>query len=158
MALKKAELADLRLVVIEPKSLEFTGLLKDLFNENSILVVNKCDLATVNLTNQIKKINHVIISVLKNKNINQLISKIKDKLKNKFITNADTVITRERHRTYLLNCLDNLKSFNEKNNLQDFDKAAEDIRLATRNLGKIVGTVDVEDVLDNIFNEFCIGK
>ena len=44
LALKRAEEADLRLVVVEPKNLDFTGFLKDLFDENSILVINKSDL------------------------------------------------------------------------------------------------------------------
>ena len=38
------------------------------------------------------------------------------------------------------------------------DKAAEDLRLATRQLGMIVGKVDVEEILGSIFNDFCIGK
>ena len=41
---------------------------------------------------------------------------------------------------------------------QDFDKAAEDLRLATRHLGMLVGKVDVEEILGSIFNDFCIGK
>ena len=45
-----------------------------------------------------------------------------------------------------------------KNEIEDFDKAAEDLRLATRNLGMIVGKVDVEELLGSIFNDFCIGK
>ena len=158
LALKNAEAADLRLVVIEPKTLDFTGFLKDLFDENSILVINKSDLGYVKLSRQIEQMNHVVISVLENKNINELISKIKNKLKNKFISNEETLITRERHRENLLKCLENLKNFNEKYDVNDFDKAAEDLRLATRSLGKIVGNVDVEDILDSIFNDFCIGK
>ena len=51
-----------------------------------------------------------------------------------------------------------LNDFNEKKNLEEFDKAAEDLRLATRHLGMIVGKVDVEEVLGSIFNDFCIGK
>ena len=48
--------------------------------------------------------------------------------------------------------------FNKKNENEDFDKAAEDLRLATRHLGMIVGKVDVEEILGSIFNDFCIGK
>ena len=48
--------------------------------------------------------------------------------------------------------------FENKNNTEDFDKAAEDLRLATRHLGIIVGKVDVEEILGSIFNDFCIGK
>ena len=51
-----------------------------------------------------------------------------------------------------------LKNFSDKNDKKDFDKAAEDLRLATRHLGMIVGKVDVEEVLGSIFNDFCIGK
>ena len=158
LALKRAEEADLRLVVIEPKNLDFTGFLKDIFDKNSILVINKCDLKHVQLNQQMKKLEHVLISIKNNTNIDQLILKIKKKLKNKFITNEDILITRERHRQHLVQCSDYLKNFNEKNESEDFDKAAEDLRLATRHLGMIVGKVDVEEILGSIFNDFCIGK
>ena len=158
LALKRAEEADLRLVVIEPKNLDFTGFLKDIFDKNSILVINKCDLKHVQLNQQMKKLEHVLISIKNNTNIDQLILKIKKKLKNKFITNEDILITRERHRQHLVHCSDYLKKFNEKNESEDFDKAAEDLRLATRHLGMIVGKVDVEEILGSIFNDFCIGK
>ena len=48
--------------------------------------------------------------------------------------------------------------YTNKNNTEDFDKAAEDLRLATRHLGMIVGKVDVEEILGSIFSDFCIGK
>ena len=103
-----------------------------------------------------KKIDHVIISVKNNTNIENLILKIKSKLKGKFIQTEEIIITRERHRRNLEQCLQNLNSF--KNQKDDFDKAAEDLRLATRHLGMIVGKVDVEEILSSIFNDFCIGK
>ncbi len=156
LALKKAEEADLNLIVIEPKSLDFTGFLKDLINPNSILVINKCDIEKVSLTEQMKKIDHVIISVKNNTNIDNLISKIRSKLKGKFIKAEEILITRERHRVNLEQCLENLINFQNQKN--DFDKAAEDLRLATRHLGIIVGKVDVEEILGSIFNDFCIGK
>ena len=68
------------------------------------------------------------------------------------------MITRERHRQNLKNCAYHLAKFKKKEFIQDFDKAAEDLRLATRHLGMIVGKVDVEELLDSIFNDFCIGK
>ena len=74
------------------------------------------------------------------------------------ISEEDTLITRERHRQHLLQCADYLKNFQNKNDQKDFDKAAEDLRLATRHLGMIVGKVDVEEILGSIFNDFCIGK
>ena len=51
-----------------------------------------------------------------------------------------------------------LKKIIKQNSLKDFDKAAEDLRLATRHLGTIVGKVDVEEILGSIFKDFCIGK
>ena len=158
LALKKAEDADLKLIVIDAKSLDFKGILKDLMNESAILVINKSDLLTKDLNSEIKKIDHVLISVKNNHNMESLILKIKDKLKNKFITNDNILITRERHRQHLEQSLAYLKNFNEKNQAEDFDKAAEDLRLATRHLGMIVGKVDVEEILGSIFNDFCIGK
>ena len=70
----------------------------------------------------------------------------------------DILITRKRHRNHLQQCLKHLQDFDKKNEIEDFDKAAEDLRLATRSLGMIVGTVDVEEILGTIFNDFCIGK
>jgi tRNA modification GTPase len=158
LSLNRAEEADLKLVVVDAKKLDFTDVLKGLLDQNAILVINKSDLIEKEIDSEIKKINHVLISIKENKNIDQLISKIKNNLKNKFITTDDILITRERHRQHLEQCLDYLKNFNKKNEDEDFDKAAEDLRLATRHLGMIVGKVDVEEILGSIFNDFCIGK
>ena len=158
LALDKAENADLKLIVIDAKSIDFKGVLKELMDENAILVVNKSDLLKEDLNSEIKNYEHVLISVKNNLNLEDLILKIKNKLKNKFITSEDILITRERHRQHLEQSLNYLKNFEEKNEAEDFDKAAEDLRLATRHLGMIVGKVDVEEILGSIFNDFCIGK
>ena len=158
LSLKKAENADLKLVVVDAKSIDLSGFLNDLLKNNAILVINKLDLLKVKLDPEIAKFNHVQISLKKNLNIDKLISKIKDNLKNKFIYEEDILITRERHRQHLIQCADHLKNFSDKNHKKDFDKAAEDLRLATRHLGMIVGKVDVEEILGSIFNDFCIGK
>ena len=158
LSLNRAEEADLKLVVVEAKNLEFTDILKGLLDDNAILVVNKSDLLEKDIDPKIKKINHVLISIKENKNVEELISKIKNNLKNKFISSDDILITRERHRQHLQQCLDHINNFNQKKEIEDFDKAAEDLRLATRHLGMIVGKVDVEEILGSIFNDFCIGK
>ena len=158
LALDKAEDADLKLVVIEAINVDFKGILKELMNENAILVVNKSDLIKEKLNLEIKKFEHVLISIKNNLNMEELILKIKNKLQGKFISNEDILITRERHRQHLVECMKNLKNFNNKYDTEDFDKAAEDLRLATRHLGMIVGKVDVEEILGSIFNDFCIGK
>jgi len=158
LSLNRAEEADLKLVVVDSKNLDFTDVLKGLLDNNAILVINKSDLLEADIDPEIKKLNHVLISIKENLNIDELILKIKDNLKDKFITSDDILITRERHRQHLEQCLEHLKNFNKKNEVEDFDKAAEDLRLATRHLGMIVGKVDVEEILGSIFNDFCIGK
>jgi tRNA modification GTPase len=158
IALKRAEDADLKLVIVSAKNVDFTGILKDLLTKNAILVVNKSDLVKIKLNNKFKKYDHVLISIKKDSNLNKLIQKVKSKLKNKFVSNKDILITRERHRQNLVNCVYHLEKFKKQKSDQDFDKAAEDLRLATRHLGMIVGKVDVEELLGSIFSDFCIGK
>ncbi len=158
LALNSAEKADLNIVIIEPKSSDFTGFLNDLVNEKAIFVLNKSDLGIHNMNPNLKKLNPILISLKQEKNIDELISAIKIKLKNKFITSEDILITRERHRQHLEQCVLHLENFENKNSTEDFDKGAEDLRLATRHLGIIVGKVDVEEILGSIFNDFCIGK
>ena len=51
-----------------------------------------------------------------------------------------------------------IDNFFKKDQGKDIELAAEDLRMATRHLGGIVGKVDVEEVLGSIFKDFCIGK
>ena len=158
LTFEKAESADLKLIVIEPKSVEFTHFLEDLASKKAILVVNKIDLGLSQLSDELKKYNPVFISIKDEKNLDKLVTLIKANLKNKFISSGDIFITRERHRVNLEKCLEHLEKFGDNKSSDDFDKAAEDLRLATRYLGMIVGKVEVEEILGSIFSDFCIGK
>ena len=158
LALKRAEDADLNIVVIEPKSTHFAGFLKDSITNKSIIVINKSDLGIDDMVYEFEKIKPIYISLKEEKNLDKLIFAIKEKLKNQFISSEDILITRERHRQHLEQCVLHLDNFKQKNKPEDIDKAAEDLRLATRHLGMIVGKVDVEEILESIFNDFCIGK
>ncbi len=158
LSLNKAENADLKLVVVDAKNPDLSPFLNDLLKNDAILVINKSDLLKEELNPEISKLNHVLISLKYNLNLDKLILKIKNNIKNKFLSEEDILITRERHRQHLVQCSDYLKNFLDKNDKKDFDKAAEDLRLATRHLGMIVGKVDVEEILGSIFNDFCIGK
>ena len=73
LSLNRAEEADLKLVVVDAKSLDFTDVLKGLLDENAILVINKSDLLEKDIDSKIKKTNHVLISIKENKNIEELI-------------------------------------------------------------------------------------
>tara|TARA_A100001011_G_C14309729_1_gene844927 strand:- start:15 stop:1343 length:1329 start_codon:yes stop_codon:yes gene_type:complete len=157
LAFKKAEDADLNILVFEPKSADFKGFLKDLDLKKSLFVINKSDLR-LNKNQELEQYSPISISIKNDVNIDKLIDQIKKNLKNKFVSTEDTIITRERHRQHLEQCVAHLDEFSKKNNEKDFDKAAEDLRLATRHLGMLVGKVDVEEILGSIFNDFCIGK
>jgi tRNA modification GTPase len=77
LSLNRAEEADLKLVVVDAKSPDFTDVLKGLLDENAILVINKSDLLEKEIDSEIKNINHVLISIKDNKNIDEIISKNK---------------------------------------------------------------------------------
>jgi tRNA modification GTPase len=69
------------------------------------------------------------------------------------------LVTRQRHRSALSECADALsRARAEGAGLSREDIVAEELRLASRALGRLVGKVDVENVLDVIFRDFCIGK
>ena len=157
LALKKAEDADLNLLVFDHKNVDFTSFLKELNLEKSIFIINKSDLGN-NDSKNLDQYNPISISIKEEINIDKLIDRIKTNLKNKFVSIEDTLITRERHRQHLQQCIDHLEKFSRKEKEKDFDKAAEDLRLATRQLGMLVGKVDVEEILGSIFKDFCIGK
>ena len=159
IALDKALNSDLKIILLDAKNLYFKGFFDKIYDENSLIVINKSDLISekfdVKLVNNLE---HVLISVKEEKNLRVFIEEIKRKLKQKFVINENILISRERHRYNLEKCIFYLNIFLEKNSLNDFDKAAEDLRLATRYLGRVVGDVDVEEVLGKIFSDFCIGK
>ncbi len=158
LSLKNANEADLNIIVLEPKSVDFQSFLSALSQDKNIIVVNKLDNIDGKLNEEIRKLNPISISVKENTNIDLLINEIKKKLENKFISSNDIIITRSRHRDNIEKCIYHLKTFQDKNSEEEFDKAAEDLRLAVRHLGLIVGKVDVEEILGSIFNDFCIGK
>ena len=156
LALGKSKEADLNIIVIDNSSKEINNEIKDLINKDSIVLLNKSDIKE----NQNHKFDAdtILVSVKNNKNIDILIKKIKEKLSKKFISNNNALITRERHRVKLNDCLKEINNFLKKDQNKDIELAAEDLRMATRHLGSIVGKVDVEEILGTIFKDFCIGK
>ena len=155
LALSKSKEADLNLIVIDNSLNTLNKKLESLINDKSIIVLNKSDI------DNSKKYNFkeaVMISVKKNKNIDELVKKIKIQLSTKFTLPNNILVTRERHRIKLNYCLKEINNFLKKDQKKDIEMAAEDLRLATRHLGGIVGKVDVEEILGSIFKDFCIGK
>ena len=156
LALGKSKEADLNIIVIDNSSKVINTKIKNLINKDSIVLLNKSDIKE----NQNHKFDAdtILVSVKNNKNIDILIKKIKEKLSKKFTFNNSNLITRERHRVKLNDCLKEIDKFQKKDQNKDIELAAEDLRMATRHLGSIVGKVDVEEILGSIFKDFCIGK
>ena len=156
LALGKSKEADLNIVVIDNTSKVINNEIKKLINKDTIVLLNKSDIS--NNQNHTFNTDTILASVKNNKNIDNLIDKIKEKLRDKFSSNDNALITRERHRARLNQCLKEIDKFLKKDQNKDLELAAEDLRMATRHLGSIVGKVDVEEILGSIFKDFCIGK
>ena len=156
LAINRSKESDLNLIIIDNSSKQVDKKILDLINQDSIVVLNKSDVSNDNSWEY--KNNGILISVKNNKNIDKLIDLIKDKLSKKIINTKNILVSRERHRNKLNLCLLELEKFLEKKQSKEIELAAEDLRMATRHLGAIIGKVDVEEILGSIFKDFCIGK
>ena len=78
-----------------------------------------------------------------------------DFLMENFSPDTTGVITRERYRKALEDCVHSLKSSLMS---YELELKAEDLRMASRALGRIVGKIETEELLDVVFRDFCIGK
>jgi len=156
LALGKSKEADLNIIVIDNSSKKINKKIQNMINKDTIIFLNKSDVSYKQ--NHKFDVETVLASVKNNKNIDKLINLVKTKLSKKFTSNNSAIITRERHRVKLNDCLKEINKFLKKDQSKDLELAAEDLRMATRHLGSIVGKVDVEEILGSIFKDFCIGK
>ncbi|MDC3163145.1 tRNA uridine-5-carboxymethylaminomethyl(34) synthesis GTPase MnmE [Pelagibacteraceae bacterium] len=125
------------------------------FHDERLTILNKCDLH--NKENKIydRAIN---ISVTTGDGIDHLIKQISDKVSNNFGSYSDTIPTKTRYILGVQNSIQSLlnaKTIDLKNNSE---LMVEELRLAIQEIGKITGHVDVEEYLEVIFKDFCIGK
>ncbi len=120
-----------------------------------ILIGNKSDL----LSDPSKRIEKAIyISAKKGENLDLVLDEINSFVKENHIQDI-TLLTSERHQALLSGILAAIERTESglRNGLPT-DLVAEDIRMALHNLGELTGTVSSEDILNNIFGKFCIGK
>ncbi|WP_409561502.1 tRNA uridine-5-carboxymethylaminomethyl(34) synthesis GTPase MnmE [Hyphomicrobium sp. MC8b] len=89
--------------------------------------------------------------------LDRLIAVISERAKQAVGSQTDPVITQARHRQALETALADVTAFLAESP-EPIELRAEDVRRAAQALGRITGRVDVEDVLDQIFSRFCIGK
>jgi tRNA modification GTPase len=99
------------------------------------------------------------VSVLTGEGLDGLLAMLTERVTNLFGVSENPVITRARHREGLEACLQDLaRALAGLREDRSGELVAEDLRLAARSLGRITGRVDVEDLLDVVFRDFCIGK
>ncbi len=151
-ALQKAAEADLKIFVIDAEN---PILRPDLIDENTIVVINKTDLASAQSIEVVPNAPIVEVSLVNNTSTDELIRKLEEKINELVPQQSSPIITQERYRVALKNAAENLENFTLNKNIE---LAAEDLRMTAREIGKITGKVDVENILDVIFSRFCIGK
>ena len=124
-----------------------------------ILLANKIDISTKKV--YIKNYHNEIIycSILNNEGLDQIQSRILQKIKKWENINNDLVITNQRHYEALINTLDSIEAVNRaiSSNISG-ELLAIDIKEALQYLGEITGEITNEHLLDSIFKDFCIGK
>lgn len=146
-ALAKGQDADLKLLVFDA-AVEPDAHTLSLVDDQSIIVFNKSDLSKPNGEG-------IPVSTFTGEGLDILLQNIVQQLNRLTGLRTTPALTRARHREALQLALDSL---NRSINAPLPELAAEDLRMAIRHLGSITGRVDVEDLLDMIFRDFCIGK
>ena len=95
------------------------------------------------------------ISAATGEGLDTLLARLSDAVRNSLADSEGALPTRRRHRDSLTDARDAL------GHVADAafpELAAEDVRVARRALGRITGRVDIDEVLDTVFRDFCIGK
>ena len=149
-ALKRAEEAELRLFVFDTTRPEDARGAVKWPGPDTLLVANKIDLAGMDAMLD----GAIPVSVLTGEGLPALIAALTSQISATYDI-AAPVLTRARHREALETAL---AALHRSLRAELAELRAEDLRLAWRSLGRITGRVDVEDLLDVIFRDFCLGK
>ena len=155
LAKEKIMSADFKIFIFDAKKGCPHGITPYLNDNEYLLVANKSDTLSEDEIEELSHYDYVLASAKKNINIDIITDKIYEHFKELYVQGSSGVITRQRYKEALQECVENLQRFNLR---KEIELAAEDIRLACRAIGKITGKVEVNEVLDKIFSNFCIGK
>ena len=165
-ARERAAAADLVLWVIDPSAdgLAANGHSENLARAEIWLVRNKIDLAdarscaTAASSDSSESEFILSISALTGVGMEALTAALSAYAKTYFAATESAVITRARHRRALEETVAALDRAVARDRANDEELIAEELRAAATTLGRLTGRVDVEDILDVIFRDFCIGK
>ncbi|WP_240768459.1 tRNA uridine-5-carboxymethylaminomethyl(34) synthesis GTPase MnmE [Olivibacter sp. XZL3] len=124
-----------------------------------VLVVNKKDLLSEDTVAEYEALNPVFISAKTGEGVEELKEELLNQVSLRNINVDDVLVTNIRHVEALLKTQTSLeKVLYGIDHPVTSDFLAMDIRQALHHLGEITGQVSTEDLLDNIFSKFCIGK
>jgi tRNA modification GTPase len=154
----RAAAADLRLVVVDATRPEEASAVADVVGNQAVVVANKIDLRPPDDGAWADRLGAGLamrLSVATGEGLGALLDRLAREVERLLGGGASPVLTRARHREALQDCVAALDRFNS---IALPELAAEDLRSSVRNIGRITGRVDVEDMLNLIFREFCIGK
>ena len=160
-SLKLIDQADLILFVVnynEKLTKEDRQIIEKLKNKNYITVINKTDLKKQ--IDDEKLQNKVYVSAIKNENVENIGNEIKKLFNLEQIETSDlTYLTGARNKAILKQVLQGINDINEgiKNNIA-IDMLEIDLRNIWNLLGQIIGEVYEEELLDELFSRFCVGK
>jgi len=157
---QRARDADLKIVIIDVLGGSIPDKLSvDHLGNNTLVLLNKCDL--------LDNVNHSLVddtsigcwdvSLKEGLGMDAFMDALKGQVENRMEFTQTPSLTRTRHRANLRGAKDNLDRFLSAEHTE-IELLSEDLRMAARDIGKITGDVDVEDILEKIFTEFCIGK
>lgn len=162
-ARERAERADIRLFMTTAASPDVPAEFSDFLQEGDYRLINKIDLFPYSGTGDSATVPNAAgergrvfpLSVRTGEGIDAFLDALEKDVTSRLDLSGAPALTRLRHRQALEDCVAALERFQRAGAPE---LAAEDVRLAVRALGRITGRVDVEDVLDVIFSDFCIGK
>jgi tRNA modification GTPase len=159
-ALARAEHADLKVVVFDasmwPAQDQVSlAQIDPRIDGATIVVLNKAELAKAPSAPEIGGHQAILVSAATGQGLEDLVAAISAKAASWLSPGTQPALTRLRHRAALERCRDALERGLKA---PVIELKAEDLRLAVQALGRITGRVEVDDVLDLIFREFCIGK
>ena len=151
------KISDIQIKIVDGKEDNCYESLDDIpsINQLTINLINKSDLVERNDKNKLSFIN---VSTKSNHNMVEFRKTLKEYIKQVVNKGQDPIILRDRHLKISIMLLESLKRI-KSNDIQFLTElVAEDIRHSLVLIGKITGSVGVEDILDNLFKNFCIGK
>ena len=151
-----AELADLVVGIFDASQFPtLDSFTLALMGMQGLAVFNKVDLTYGKLPNMVGNCLAVSVSCKSGAGLEDLMRELESRAAQLMLGSGGPVLSRQRHRDALVECRDALVRFEDA---VGAELAAEELRHAAHALGRVTGRVDVEDILDVIFRDFCIGK